>query len=154
MGYNAVYPATPPPVPRGEVPHGVDTVWSNGSGADIFALSPSPCLCPSQPIDRPPSNSSAGMAGCRPWALKIGWTLALAGMTGCSLLTRDTPTPIPTLARPLAATGRTSTLIVWLPGRGNTLADFDREGLGATLREAGVAADVIVIDAHLGYYYQ
>ncbi len=90
----------------------------------------------------------------RPWALKIGWMFTLAAMTGCSLLTRDTPTPIPTLARPLSASGRTSTLIVWLPGRGNTLADFDREGLGATLREAGVAADVIVVDAHLGYYFQ
>lgn len=75
-------------------------------------------------------------------------------MTGCSLLIRDTPTPIPTVARPLSASGRTGTLIVWLPGRGDTMADFEREGIVATLREAGVAADAIVVDAHLGYYYK
>jgi pimeloyl-ACP methyl ester carboxylesterase len=41
-----------------------------------------------------------------------------------------------------------------LPGRGDELADFERNGIVATMREAGVRADVIVVDAHLGYYYQ
>ena len=105
--------------------------------------------------NRPPSFQFLRLLRwLRPWALKIGWMFTLAAMTGCSLLTRDTPTPIPILARPLSAAGRTGTLIVWLPGRGNTLAVFDQEGIGSTLREAGVAADVIVVDAHLGYYFQ
>jgi pimeloyl-ACP methyl ester carboxylesterase len=86
--------------------------------------------------------------------MKIGWVVALVAMTGCRLLTRDTPTPIPTLARPLSALGRARTLVVWLPGRGDTMADFDRQGIVATMREAGVAADAIVVDAHLGYYYK
>ena len=84
----------------------------------------------------------------------IGGVIAWVTLTGCSLLTRDTPVPIPTLVWPLSATGRTTTLVVWLPGRGDVLADFAREGIVATMQEAGVKADAIVVDAHLGYYYQ
>lgn len=79
-----------------------------------------------------------------------GW--ALLALTGCSLFLRATPTPIPTLTSPVAGTGRTSTLVVFLPGRGGTLGAFEREGITATLREAGVRADTVELDAHLGYY--
>lgn len=34
------------------------------------------------------------------------------------------------------------------------MADFEREGLIATMREAGVKADTITADAHLGYYFK
>ncbi len=89
----------------------------------------------------------------RPRVAKISWAFVLVVLTGCSFLVRDTTTPIPTLARPVSATGRAATLVVWLPGRGNTLAEFEQEGIVATMREAGVSADAIVVDAHLGYYY-
>jgi len=85
------------------------------------------------------------------WGLAL---LVLLGLTACSLLTRSTPVPIPTLAWPVSATGRTATLVVFLPGRGDVMADFEREGMVAALREAGVKADALVVDAHLGYYYQ
>ncbi len=79
-----------------------------------------------------------------------GWSLL--ALTGCSLFLRATPTPIPTRASPVAVTGRTSTLVVFLPGRGDTLGAFEREGVMATLRAAGVQADTVEVDAHLGYY--
>ncbi len=87
-------------------------------------------------------------------APKIGLAFALVVLTGCSLLLRDTPTPIPTLASPLSAAGRTETLVVFLRGRGGSVADFEREGMVAVLRAAGVRADTIAVDAHLGYYYK
>lgn len=42
--------------------------------------------------------------------------------------------------------------MVFLPGRADSLADFEREGLVAIMREAGIQADAIVVDAHLRYY--
>jgi pimeloyl-ACP methyl ester carboxylesterase len=77
---------------------------------------------------------------------------ALLALTGCSLFLRATPAPIPTQASPASPAGRAPALVVFLPGRGDRLADFEREGMVATLREAGVQADTVVVDAHLGYY--
>lgn len=79
--------------------------------------------------------------------------LAGAGLAGCSLLLRDTPAPMATLVRPLAAPGRTGTLVVFLPGRSDTMASFEKEGFLSTMRAAGVKADAIMVDAHLGYYF-
>lgn len=78
---------------------------------------------------------------------------ALLALTGCSLLVRDTPAPIPTALRPLTGSGRTGTLVVFLPGRGETMAAYEQKGVVTTLREAGVKADAILVDAHLGYYF-
>jgi hypothetical protein len=44
-------------------------------------------------------------------------------------------------------------LIVCLPGRGDSMADYDRAGIVTTLRDAGVKADAVIVDAHTGYYY-
>jgi pimeloyl-ACP methyl ester carboxylesterase len=79
--------------------------------------------------------------------------LALAVLPGCTLLMRDTPAPIPTLLRPLAASGRAATLVVFLPGRGDTMANYEEAGILTTMGEAGVKADAILVDAHLGYYF-
>lgn len=79
--------------------------------------------------------------------------VSLVALTGCSLVMRDTPAPIPTVMRPLAASGRTETLVVFLPGRGDTMTTYERAGIVTTMREAGVKADAILVDAHLGYYF-
>jgi pimeloyl-ACP methyl ester carboxylesterase len=84
----------------------------------------------------------------------LGLAIALFAFTGCSLFLGKTPVPIPTVASPLAATGRADTLVVFLRGRGGSVTDFEKEGLLAVLREAGVKADTILVDAHLGYYYK
>lgn len=83
----------------------------------------------------------------------LGLAFALLSSTGCGLFLGSTPTPIPTLASPLSATGRTDTLVVFLRGRGGSIADFEKKGMLPALREAGVRADTIVVDAHLGYYF-
>lgn len=85
----------------------------------------------------------------RPWLAGVVLTL-----TGCSVFLRDTPTPIPTQETSLDSTVRAATLVVFLPGRGGSMADFDRNGFTVILREAGVRADTIAVDAHLGYYYK
>jgi pimeloyl-ACP methyl ester carboxylesterase len=87
-------------------------------------------------------------------APKIGLIVALVALPGCSLLIPDTPTPIRTLVSPLSASGRAGTLVVFLRGRGGSIADFEREGMLPALREAGVRADTIVVDAHFGYYFK
>lgn len=76
----------------------------------------------------------------------------MLSLTGCSLLLRETPSPIPTQAAPMVAAERAATLVVFLPGRGGAMADFEREGFLTTLRESGARVDSISVDAHLGYY--
>ncbi len=90
----------------------------------------------------------------RSWFTKPGLAFTLITLTGCSLFMGETPVPVPTLASPLSATGRTDTLVVFLRGRGGSIADFEKESMLPVLREAGVKADTIVVDAHLGYYFK
>ncbi len=73
--------------------------------------------------------------------------------SGCRMAVPATVAPIPTRFLPFAAGTRTDTLVVFLPGRGGSQHDFERQGLLRILRETGVRADVIAVDAHLGYYY-
>jgi len=84
----------------------------------------------------------------RVWLISAVLTLA-----GCSVFLRDTPAPIPTQATQLSPVGPATTLVVFLPGRRGSMADFDRHGFTAALRDAGVSADTIAVDAHLGYYF-
>ncbi len=84
---------------------------------------------------------------------RIVLTAAALMLAGCTAFLRDTPAPIPTRASQLSPTGPASTLVVFLPGRGDSMADFERYGFIAALRDAGVNADTIVVDAHLGYYF-
>jgi pimeloyl-ACP methyl ester carboxylesterase len=91
---------------------------------------------------------SSGKIGV--WALMAAAVLAL---TGCTLFLRTTPVPIPTQATQFSPAGPASTLVVFLPGRGGSMGDFERHGFITALREAGIAADTLTVDAHLGYYY-
>ncbi len=83
----------------------------------------------------------------------MGVVLVMVMLSGCSLGIRSTPTPIPTLLRPVALTGRSETLVVCLPGRGDSMAEYEREGIVSILRESSVRADAVIVDAHLAYYY-
>ena len=77
----------------------------------------------------------------------------MLALTGCSLFLRDTPTPMPRQPTVMAPTGRAETLVVFLPGRGDSMTDTERGGLIGIMHEAGVQADGVVVDAHLGYYF-
>jgi len=54
----------------------------------------------------------------------------------------------------MAPTAHGRTLVVFLPGRGGSMDDFERHGMTAVLREAGIDADAVAVDAHLNYYYK
>ena len=82
----------------------------------------------------------------------IGAILTALALTGCTLFMRNTPTPIPTQMAQVSATRSSTSLVVFLPGRGGSMTDFERNGFLATLKEAGVNADTVTVDAHLGYY--
>jgi len=76
-------------------------------------------------------------------------TMALALIVGCGFF-RPTPTPIRTV-RAQQVPGA-HTLIVFLPGRGGDPEDFQQQGFEQIVAEAGLPADTIAVDAHLGYY--
>lgn len=72
------------------------------------------------------------------------------GLAGCAN-NRPMEVPMRTLAQP-APCGPTDTLVVMLPGTHSLPEEFLREGFVRTLRERQVAADVVLVDAHTGYY--
>ncbi|WP_236675439.1 serine aminopeptidase domain-containing protein [Piscinibacter sp. HJYY11] len=80
-------------------------------------------------------------------AVVLGLTLA-----GCAN-NRPTVVPMRTLAEP-ASCGPVETLVVMLPGSYSLPEEFQREGFVRTLREQRVAADVVLVDAHVGYYQE
>lgn len=83
--------------------------------------------------------------------------MALCGLlaSACSLL-RSPAVPMPfTLdCMPAAATHapKAPCLIVLLPGTGDSMADLVEHGMVAMVRERHIAADVLIADAHFGYY--
>ncbi len=82
----------------------------------------------------------------------IGLGLVAAILGGCSLL-YPTSVPIPSQPRP-AGDGRAPCLLVMLPGRGDDPADLERAGLVELVRRQAPAVDVLLVDAHFGYYYE
>ncbi|MDM0042311.1 alpha/beta hydrolase-fold protein [Variovorax sp. J22G21] len=48
---------------------------------------------------------------------------------------------------------RADTLLVFLPGAFLKLEDFEREGFVSAVREHNLAADVMLVDANVSYYY-
>lgn len=90
------------------------------------------------------------------WARRasvVGLALGALALAGCNLVFRPTPAPIPTREIRSALPAPAETLVVFLPGRGGAMTDFEREGFPAAMQDAGVRADSIMVDAHLGYYF-
>jgi len=87
----------------------------------------------------------------KPWWLVVSAALVLSG---CSLLLRDTPTPIPIHTTVSGAAARDRTLVVFLPGRGGSVQDFEKHGMIRALRDAAIDVDTVAVDAHLNYYYK
>jgi pimeloyl-ACP methyl ester carboxylesterase len=77
--------------------------------------------------------------------------LLLVTLTGCARL-RSTPVPIRTVSYP--GTGQPRILVVLLPGRYDSPEDFGRYSFPEIAARAGVRADMVAVDAHLGYYYK
>ena len=69
-------------------------------------------------------------------------------------MVRLLPTSIPVVTQrhpcPEGATARS--LIVFLPGISDTVEDYERHGFIDEVKQKGWSADLIVVDAHYGYY--
>ena len=85
-------------------------------------------------------------------ALLAATATALLGLPGCQLLPRQPVTPMPVLRQPAPGPGRAKTLVVMLPGAYSLPQEFVDEGYVQALGTRGVRADVLVADAHLGYF--
>ena len=97
---------------------------------------------------------SAVAAVARSMARHVGWLAGLAlsiTLCGCAL-PRPTPVPMRVLKDLSNCAVRPTTLVLMLPGAYSPPDEFIREGFVAALRERGVAADVAIADAHLGYF--
>lgn len=71
--------------------------------------------------------------------------------TGCVNL-RSTSAPMYTQTDASQCTVRADTLIVMLPGVYSYPEEFVREGFVKAVQDRRIAADVVRVDAHLGYY--
>jgi len=76
---------------------------------------------------------------------------ALAPIGGCGLW-RPVTVPMRTLAEAAPCAARPDTLLVLLPGSWSMPEEFRREGLVRAVHERRIAADVLLVDAHVGYY--
>ena len=70
---------------------------------------------------------------------------------GCAGL-RTAAVPMPTDLHTANCASAATTLVVMLPGASSTTDEFVREGFVQQLRERRIAADVLLADAHMGYY--
>lgn len=82
----------------------------------------------------------------RQWAMV---SLVALAASGCGLFFRA-PTPVATIAYPSGAAP--SSLLVLLPGRGDRASCFADAGIVDIARRAVPRADVVSVDATLGYY--
>jgi len=72
-------------------------------------------------------------------------------LSGCALW-RPATVPLRTVAAPARCERPVDTLLVLLPGSYSLPEDFVREGFVKTVRERHLRADIVMVDAHVGYY--
>lgn len=97
--------------------------------------------------------SAAASPPRRP-ASRVLLGLLLAGLAGCGLWW-PTVVPMRQLAFPLPCASTRAPpppLLVMLPGRFMRPQELVDQGFVATVRELGIEADVLLVDAHVGYY--
>lgn len=76
----------------------------------------------------------------------------LALLAGCGLVPRASTVPLRVLSDNAVCGSRPETLLVMLPGASSLPEEFLREGFVRALRERRLAVDVVLVDAHPGYY--
>jgi pimeloyl-ACP methyl ester carboxylesterase len=87
----------------------------------------------------------------RLFSFQILLVLPVFFLTSC---TPPTTVPIKTVDFMQPGGKRQETLLVFLPGIHSSAAVFAEEGFVAAVRESGIKADMIGVEAHLGYYEQ
>ena len=83
--------------------------------------------------------------------LKVLSLCAALLATGCGGL-RTAKAPLATTLEKSTCTPNADTLVVMLPGAYSHPDEFVREGFVSALNENRLAVDVMLVDAHLGYY--
>jgi pimeloyl-ACP methyl ester carboxylesterase len=78
--------------------------------------------------------------------------LLLAVMLGACASQRPASVPMRTIAEASHCATRPDTLLVLLPGTHSLPEEFQREGFVQAVRERQLALDVLLVDAHRGYY--
>lgn len=71
---------------------------------------------------------------------------------GCAWLPRPLETPMHSQLESVHPDHRADTLIVLLPGAYDAPKDFVEQGFVTALREKSLPADLLLVDAHTGYY--
>jgi len=82
-------------------------------------------------------------------ALGVGAALLVVACGGVRKATAPMAT---SLEKSSCARSDVDTLLVMLPGAYSTPNEFEREGFVRAVRDNRIAADVMLVDAHLGYY--
>lgn len=72
-------------------------------------------------------------------------------LSGCAAF-RPLTVPIGTIAEPARCASPPDALIVMLPGAGSRPEDFVTEGFVRAVRDRRLAADIVLVDAHRGYF--
>lgn len=85
--------------------------------------------------------------------LYLAALLLLLPAGGCLLPQKDT-VPMRAIWQQRIPSLRAQQLFVFLPGRRDHPEDFVRNGFVESLWSAGIEADIVLVDAHLGYYYR
>lgn len=95
----------------------------------------------------PPSFTAWSRRRC------LGAGLASAGwLAACVPPIRPLQDRMDRVDAPAQAAQRADTLLVLLPGAYDTPQDFEREGFVSAVRERRLPVDVLLLDAHTGYY--
>jgi Putative esterase len=84
------------------------------------------------------------------WGRVLSGCLALL-LAGCAAQ-RPVVVPMQALSLPASPDRVSPTLIVFMPGVQEQPQDIVREGFVDQVRSRGIDADVVVVDAHLGYF--
>lgn len=77
--------------------------------------------------------------------------IAAITLVGCAA-SRPTTIPMKTLFDAAPATGGSKALLVIMPGIQDVPGDLVRHGFIRAVRERGIAADIVIADAHFGYF--
>ena len=100
--------------------------------------------------DVPPAQLPPGRAARR--ACLAAGLLGALSATGCVPPIRPIQDRMDRVLEPAQPGQRADTLLVLLPGAYDTPQDFEREGFVAAVRQRGLPIDLLLLDAHTGYY--
>lgn len=76
---------------------------------------------------------------------------AALALFGAACVTAPAPTPMTSVKHELEG-AKAKCLVLFLPGRGDAAADFDKYGFVQAMREKGLSVDTVAADATVGYY--